>query len=270
MATQAEQHNDYVHGRDAGANGHHASYDMEANLPGPLPKAHRGTVSQVYDPSFFKIANPGPLGLISFALTTFVLGFYQCGVGLPNANPYGSVGPDQAVFGLAIFFGGGAQFVAGIFQFRVGNTFGCTVHCSYGAFWLSFAMFMIPSLGIREAYAGDDRAYTVAFGIYLIAWCLLTLIFLVAALQTNIAILLVLGCLSMAFFLLAIAQFISANHATAAVRVNRAGGAFAIICALLAFYAGASGIMTEETTWVRFPLGELAPPAPKKQAVKQG
>ncbi|MCO5603718.1 hypothetical protein L7F22_057869 [Adiantum nelumboides] len=211
MATQAEQHNDYVHGRDAGTNGHHASYDMEANLPGPLPKAHRGTVSQVYDPSFFKIANPGPLGLISFALTTFVLGFYQCGRWTR-----------QAVFGLAIFFGGGAQFVAGIFQFRVGNTFGCTVHCSYGAFRLSFAMFMIPSLGIREAYAGDDRAYTVAFGIYLIAWCLLTQIFLVAALQTNIAILLVLGCLSMAFFLLDIAQFISANHATAAVRVNRA------------------------------------------------
>lgn len=83
MATQAEAHNDYVHGHDHGTNGHHAAYDMEANHPAPVPghKPHRSTVSQVYDPSFFKIANPGPLGLISFALTTFVLGFYQCGVG---------------------------------------------------------------------------------------------------------------------------------------------------------------------------------------------
>jgi hypothetical protein len=68
---------------------------------------------------------------------------------LPNSNPEGTVGPDQAVFGLAIFMGGFAQFVAGIMEFRVGNTFGTTVHCGYGAFWLSFAMFLIPSLDIK-------------------------------------------------------------------------------------------------------------------------
>lgn len=51
---------------------------------------------------------------------------------LPDANSFGSVGPYQAIFGLAVFYGGTAQFIAGIMEFRVGNTFGCTVHCSYG------------------------------------------------------------------------------------------------------------------------------------------
>lgn len=174
---------------------------------------------------------------------------------LPDENPMGQVGPFQAVFGLAIFFGGGAQFVAGIMEFRVGNTFGATVHCSYGAFWLSFAMFLIPSLGIKEAYAGDERAYTFAIGIYLILWCFLTLLFLIAALHTNLTIILVLFFLVLAFFFLSIAQFVATTHPQSAIRLNKTGGAFAVVCAAIAFYAGGSGLMVAETTPVRFPLG---------------
>ena len=142
-------------------------------------------------------------------------------------------------------------------EFRVGNTFGTTVHCSYGAFWLSFSMFIVPSLGIRDAYHGDARAFSVAMGVFLIAWCLLTILFVIAALRTNIAILAVLSTLALAFFRLALAQVLQVPHPVAAVRVNRAGGGVSIICALLAFYAGGSGIMREETTWVSFPLGEI-------------
>ncbi|KHN97156.1 Gpr1 family protein [Metarhizium album ARSEF 1941] len=221
------------------------------------PRHNQSTVSQVYDPQFFKIANPGPLGLISFALTTFVLGLYQCGAGLPNSNPLGSVGPDEAIFGLAVFFGGVVQLVAGIMEFRAGNTFGTTVHCSYAAFWLALAMFMIPQLGIKEAYKGDDRAFSFAVGIFLILWCFLSLVFFIAALRTNITILVVLGLLTLAFLLLSIAQFISTTHTTAAVRVNRAGGVFTVLCAFAAFYAGSAGLMTPATTWVVFPLGEF-------------
>ncbi|PNY24947.1 Uncharacterized protein TCAP_05113 [Tolypocladium capitatum] len=220
-------------------------------------KPHQSTVSQVNDAQFYRIANPGPLGLISFALTTFVLGLYQCGAGLPGSNPFGDVGPDQAVFGLAVFFGGTAQFIAGIMEFRVGNTFGTTVHCSYGAFWLAFAMFLVPDLAIKGAYRGDEHAFSFALGIFLIMWCFLTIVFFIAALRTNITILTVLGLLALAFFFLSIAQFISTTHTTSAVRVNRAGGVFAILCALAAFYAGSAGIMTKDTTWVTFPLGEF-------------
>jgi len=169
----------------------------------------------------------------------------------------GSVGPFQAVFGLAVFFGGAAQFIAGLMEFRLGNTFGTTLHCSYGAFWLAFAMFLVPSLGIEEAYKGDQRAYTFAVGIFLIMWCFLTLVFFLGALKTNIAILTVLGFLTLAFFFLSIAQFISTTSPKQAIRLNKTGGAFAVICAFAAFYAGAAGIMLEDTTFIRLPLGEL-------------
>ncbi|KAI9147740.1 Ammonia transport outward protein 2 [Paramyrothecium foliicola] len=247
------------------ANGANGSDFRDGYLP---PSKHQSTVSQVYNPGFFKFANPGPLGLISFAITTFVLGMYQCGVGLPGSNAFGDVGPDQVVFGLALFMGGLAQLIAGIMEFRVGNTFGTTVHISYGAFWLSFAMFSIPGLGIAAAYGGNARALSVHLGIYLIAWCFLTLIFLIAALRTNVAILAVFFFLTLAFFLLAIAQFIQVTHPTNAVRVNRAGGAIAIIDAFCAFYAGAAGLMTPATTMVRFPLGEFSrsQPAANKSA----
>lgn len=251
----------YANNSAHAANRTHGRHDA---APGyNLDPKHQGTISQVMQPTFKKPANPGPLGLISFALTTFVLGLYQCGAGLPGSNPHGDVGPFQAVFGLAVFFGGTAQFVAGIMEFAVGNTFGTTVHCSYGAFWLAFAMFMIPSLGIKDAYAGDERAYSFALGIFLILWCFLTLVFLVAALRTNIAIISVLFFLVLAFFFLALAEFTVSSHPTASINLNKAGGAFSVICAFLAFYAGAAGLMLPETTFVRLPLGLLTPPAKK-------
>jgi hypothetical protein len=83
-ADESSEHKHFNHGADRNVNGHDYASFMETGdnglVPGLSPK-RRATVSQVYDPSFFKIANPGPLGLFSFALTTFVLGFYQCGVG---------------------------------------------------------------------------------------------------------------------------------------------------------------------------------------------
>jgi len=231
----------------APTNGHH--HDRDA--------AHHTKFTDTAPTAVPGRANPGPLGLISFALTTFVLGLYQCGAGLPGSNPHGDVGPDQAVFGLAVFFGGAAQFVAGIMEFVCGNTFGLTVHCSYGAFWLAFAMFLVPSLGIKEAYAGDDRAYSFHLGIFLILWCFLTIVFLVAALRTSIAVVSVLFFLVLAFFFLAVAEFISTTHPTASSRVNKVGGAMSVICAFLAFWAGTGPLMTSATTPVRIPLGAI-------------
>lgn len=153
--------------------------------------------------------------------------------------------------------GGTVQIIAGIMEFRVGNTFGATVHCSYGAFWLSYAMFLLPYLGIEAAYNGNERAYTFALGIYLILWSFLTLLFLIAALRTNVAILCVFFFLTLAFFFLGLANFLATEHATASLRLNKVGGAFTVVCAFCAFYAGSSGLMIPETTFVRFPLGEI-------------
>lgn len=204
--------------------------------------------------------NAGP-GKFDFLFTYFVQLLTETFGRLPNENPEGKTGPNQAAFGLITFMGGTAQFIAGIMEFRVGNTFGTTVHCSYGAFWLSYAMYLLPYLGIQSAYGGETtRSYTFAVGIYLILWGFLTLIFLIAALRTNIAILLVFFFLVLAYLFLSIANFISTEHPVPSVRVNKAGGAFAVICAFCAFYAGASGLMVPQTTWIRFPLGEISIP----------
>ena len=118
-------------------------------------------------------------------------------------------------------------------------------------------MFLIPSLGRAAAYNDNERALSVAFGIFLSAWCFLAIIFFLAALKTNIAILSVLFFLALAYFFLAIAQFIRTTHLTNAIRVNRVGGAMAVISVLLAFYAGSSGIMRPETTFIRLPVGKI-------------
>lgn len=156
--------------------------------------------------------------------------------------------------------GGFAQFVAGVMEFGCGNTFGTTVHCSYGAFWLSYAMFLVPSLNIKESYNGDARAFSFAIGIYLILWCFLTAIFLVAALRTNATIIGVFFFLVLAFLFLSIANFITTEHPTASININKAGGAFTVICAFIAFYAGSEGLMQRETTFVRLPLGNIPKP----------
>jgi succinate-acetate transporter protein len=94
------------------------------------------------------VANPAPLGLAAFALTTFVLSMF-------NAGLLGA-GGEPIVFGLALTYGGLAQLLAGMWEFRAGNTFGATAFCSYGAFWLSFWAFVqffekaVPKADDRE------------------------------------------------------------------------------------------------------------------------
>ncbi|KAF4126196.1 uncharacterized protein GMORB2_1442 [Geosmithia morbida] len=244
------------------SNGQSSSLNKDLDINGggdhvEKPPQRQGTISHVYQPSFLKAANPGPLGLISFAVSGFTLALYQLGVGLPDSNPMGSVGPNQAIFGLSVFLGGAIQVFAGIMEFRVGNTFGSTLHCIYGGFWLSYGMFFVPALGIKEAYAGDTHAYTTALGIYLMSWTLITLLFLLAALRTNIAILSLLFCLMLTFLLLGVAQFIATTATSTAITVNKAGGGFLVITSLIAFYAGCSGLMVPETTFIRFPLGDI-------------
>ncbi|PGH06397.1 hypothetical protein GX51_02409 [Blastomyces parvus] len=232
---------------------------FEETKGGAIHHSQQRSASIVPSPAYRKPANPVPLGLLGFATTTFVMGLYQCGAGLPDSNPLGGVGPDAAVFGLAVFFGGMSQIIAGIMAFTIGNTYGTTVHIAYGSFWLGYTMFLVPSLGIKDAYAGDQRAFTFALGIYLTFWGLLSLMFLVASLRTNYATLGVFGLLVPAFLFLALANFLQTSDMQSAIRLNKAGGVFSFLCALVAFYAGASGLMVPETTFIRLPLGEIAP-----------
>src|ERR687886_677197 len=123
-------------------------------------------------------ADPGPLGLAAFALTTFVLSFFNSGLVSEKGIPI--------VLGLALAYGGIAQLLAGMWEFRTGNTFGATAFTSFGAFWISFwalVTFFLDS--IPTAYQGK------AVGLYLIAWGIFTAYMFIASFRVSVAVMIV-------------------------------------------------------------------------------
>jgi uncharacterized protein len=163
-------------------------------------------------------ANPAPLGLAAFALTTFVLSMFNAGLVSDKGEP--------VVFGLALAYGGIAQFLAGMWEFRTGNTFGATAFSSYGAFWLSFWAFVqFFEKDVPAANAGD------AVGLYLIAWGIFTAYMFIASLRTTAAIALVFILLALTFIVLGI------GDASGTTGITKLGGWIGIAAALAAWYA---------------------------------
>lgn len=172
-----------------------------------------------------KIANPGPLGLCGFALTTFILSVANAGF-MPGTKDA------LVVVGLALFYGGIAQLLAGMWEFRSGNVFGATAFSSYGAFWLSFAALFVVGLGGAGAVITS-----AALGWYLAGWGLFTAIMLVASLRTNGATALVFILLLLAYILLAWGAF--ANSTT----ITHIGGYVGILTAFAAWYAAFAALL---------------------------
>ena len=138
----------------------------------------------------WKPADPGPLGLGAFAMTTFVLSMFNSNL----VNPKGTA----VVLGLALAYGGIVQLIAGLWEFRTGNTFGAVAFCSFGAFWISFwALNVFYAKGITGNVGH-------ALGVYLWAWAIFTAYMTVAALRVSGAVLLVFVLLTATFILLAI------------------------------------------------------------------
>src|ERR1700742_4865217 len=135
-----------------------------ASVPGREPtagEAGRASVGAAQVREGWTPADPGPLGLAGFALTTFVLSMFNAGL----VNKAG----EPVVLGLALAYGGIAQFAAGMWEFRTGNTFGAVAFTSYGAFWVSFwalITFFAPNIPPEHAAA--------AIGLFLIAWAIFT------------------------------------------------------------------------------------------------
>jgi succinate-acetate transporter protein len=169
------------------------------------------------------IADPGPLGLAAFALTTFVLSMF-------NADLVSRSG-EAITFGLALAYGGFAQLLAGMWEFRTGNTFGAVAFTSYGAFWISFWAFV-------QFYAADVPAADAghAVGLYLIAWGIFTTYMFVASLRTTAAIALVFVLLAATFFLLGI------GNARGTDSIVKAGGWCGLATAIAAWYASFAAV----------------------------
>jgi succinate-acetate transporter protein len=168
-------------------------------------------------------ADPGPLGLAAFALTTFVLSMF-------NANLVGGSG-EPVVFGLALAYGGLVQLLAGMWEFRTGNTFGAVAFCSFGGIWLSFwAYVQFFAAGVPASHAGS------AVGLYLIAWGIFTSYMFVASLRTSAAVCLVFILLAVTFFVLGIGE---ANGSASTTHV---GGWLGLATAVAAWYASFSAV----------------------------
>ena len=168
-------------------------------------------------------ADPGPLGLAGFAMTTFVLSMF-------NANIVSSAG-EPVVFGLAFAYGGLVQLLAGMWEFRTGNTFGALAFCSFGGFWLSLFVFEVFfASSIPAADVGH------AAGLYLWAWAIFTTYMFVASLRTTAAIAAVFALLAITFVLLAIGA--SGGNET----VTHWGGYFGLATAAAAWYASFAAV----------------------------
>src|SRR5437660_12142577 len=113
------------------------------------------------------VANPAPLGLSAFALTTFVLSSSNAGFFKVNA----------IVIGLAFFYGGLVQLLAGLQEFKAGNTFGATAFCSYGGFWLAVGMILLPPTGIALSLG---KNLSTALGVFVLGWTIFTFLMFLA------------------------------------------------------------------------------------------
>jgi uncharacterized protein len=196
-----------------------------ASVPRPEPP-RREPAAEVGAASVgagWKPADPGPLGLAAFALTTFVLSMFNSGLVSHAGEP--------VVLGVALAYGGIAQILAGMWEFRTGNTFGAVAFTSFGAFWLSF-------WALVTFFAGEIPAEHVAasIGLYLIAWGIFTTYMFVASLRTTAAIAVVFFLLAITFFLLGIGN---ANESTGMVE---AGGWFGLATAVAAWYASFAAV----------------------------
>ena len=169
------------------------------------------------------IADPAPLGLAAFALTTFVLSFFNAGLVSDKGVP--------VVLGLALAYGGIAQLLAGMWEFRNNNTFGATAFTSFGAFWISFF--------VLEQFEGSKIPTThlgKAVGLYLIAWGIFTAYMWIASLRTTVAISAVFILLATTFFILGI------GNANGSANVVKIGGWVGIVTAAAAWYASFAAV----------------------------
>ncbi|HET6153826.1 MAG TPA: acetate uptake transporter [Marmoricola sp.] len=168
-------------------------------------------------------ADPAPLGLAAFAMTTFVLSFTNTGI----------FKVEPVVFGLALAYGGVAQLAAGMWEFAKGNTFGATAFSSFGAFWISFWYLT----GHTDLGAASAKDVSHSLGLYLMAWAIFTAYMTIGAARVSNAVLAVFALLTVTFVLLAIGDF-----ATSTTTITKIGGWTGLATAAAAWYASLGGV----------------------------
>lgn len=180
------------------------------------------------------LANPAPLGLMGFGMTTLLLNLHNTGL----------FAMDVTILAMGMFYGGIAQVLAGLLAFKKNNTFGLTAFTSYGMFWLSFvAILLLPEMGLTNA--ADERF----FGAWLGLWGIFTLFMFIGTLQGAKVLQFVFGSLALLFILLAMAHL---AHLPALVPY---AGWVGIICGTSACYLALGEVLNETFGRTVLPIG---------------
>ena len=181
-----------------------------------------------------RVADPGPLGLAAFAMTTFFLSTVNAG--LVPASVSGGV------LALAFFYGGIAQVLAGMWEFVKGNTFGATAFASYGAFWL--AVWYLLDRGVLAGMGADEGK---GFGLFLLGWTIFTFYMFICSINTSGVLIAVFGALTLTFLCLTIGAF------GAHTGITKLGGWLGLITAVLAWYGSMAGVLNSTAKRVVLP-----------------
>ncbi len=183
-----------------------------------------------------KLANPAPLGLMGFGMTTILLNLHNVGL-----FPLSTV-----ILSMGIFYGGIAQVIAGIMEYKHGNTFGTTAFTSYGMFWLSLVgLLLMPGMGLGEATSKHFLAS------YLLIWGIFTGFMFIATLaRYPLAKQIIFGSLTILFFLLAAGDF------TGNETIGHIAGAVGLFCGSSAIYLAMATVLNEEFGRTVMPIGE--------------
>lgn len=180
-------------------------------------------------------ANPAPLGLMGFGMTTVLLNIHNAGF-----FPISSM-----ILAMGFAYGGLAQVIAGIMEFRKGNTFGVTAFTSYGLFWISLVMLIVfPEMGLSAATPAEYMGW------YLFLWGLFTLFMFFGTLKANRALQFVFASLALLFFLLAARDF------TGSAQIGMIAGWEGIICGFSAMYLAMAEVINEQFGEEKLPIGQ--------------
>lgn len=177
-----------------------------------------------------KLANPAPLGLLGFGITTVLLNLVNAGV-FPL---------DTVILAMGIAYGGIAQIIVGIMEFKKGNTFGTVAFTSYGLFWWSLVLLLV--LPKFTGFAGPSTSSLAA---YFIMWGIFTFGMFFGTLKANRALQFVFGSLTVLFFMLAIRELTNNPTLSGSITFNTFVGIEGIICGLSAVYLGLAEVLNE-------------------------
>jgi uncharacterized protein len=190
------------------------------------------TVTKIKDTT----GNPAPLGLLGFGMTTVLLNIHNAGFYPLNTM----------ILGMGIFYGGICQIIAGVMEWKKGNTFATAAFTSYGAFWLLLvALLLMPKLGLGTATSEG------AMAAFFFMWGLFTLVMFIGTLKLNKALMVVFGSLTVLFFLLCI------RDAAGSAIVGKIAGYEGIFCGLSAIYAALAQVLNEVYGRVVLPIGPV-------------